>query len=98
MKCGKNKPSRLIRKAIVRRENFLYGVSVNLQSHWSGAIMKNKMTKSVGVMIAAMMWLDVGQAQAQTIPGGRPEDATMAATKPDEYAWQLFLALNRQAL
>ncbi len=60
--------------------------------------MKNKLMKSMGVMIAAMMWVDGGQAQAQTIPGGRPEDATMAATKPDEYAWQLFLALNRQAL
>jgi hypothetical protein len=32
------------------------------------------------------------------LPGGRPEDATLAQTNPDEYAWKLFLAINRQAL
>jgi hypothetical protein len=30
-------------------------------------------------------------------PGGTPSDATMAAQNPDEYAWQLFFFLNRQA-
>jgi hypothetical protein len=32
------------------------------------------------------------------MPGGRREDIEMAQTNPDEYAWRLFLALNRQAL
>jgi hypothetical protein len=32
------------------------------------------------------------------MPGGRPEDAALAQTDPDEYAWKLFLAINRQAL
>lgn len=37
-------------------------------------------------------------AQAQTPePGGTPEDAIMALRNPDEYAWKLFLFLNRQA-
>jgi hypothetical protein len=29
-------------------------------------------------------------------PGGTPEDANMAFFNPDEYAWKLFLSLNRQ--
>lgn len=32
------------------------------------------------------------------MPGGRPEDVALAQTDPDEYAWKLFLAINRQAL
>jgi hypothetical protein len=31
-------------------------------------------------------------------PGGKADDALNALTKPDEYAWQLFFFLNRQAL
>lgn len=30
-------------------------------------------------------------------PGGRPEDIALAASNPDEYAWRLFLFMNRQA-
>src|SRR5258705_294191 len=32
------------------------------------------------------------------LPGGRPEDTKMAQDNPDEYAWRLFLGINRQAL
>lgn len=32
------------------------------------------------------------------MPGGRAEDIHLAKTNPDEYAWRLFLAINRQAL
>jgi hypothetical protein len=32
------------------------------------------------------------------LPGGRPEDVSLAANNPDEYAWQLFLGINRQAI
>jgi hypothetical protein len=32
------------------------------------------------------------------MPGGRAEDIAMAQSDPDEYAWKLFLAMNRQAL
>ncbi len=32
------------------------------------------------------------------LPGGRPEDTALAQSDPDEYAWKLFLAINRQAL
>lgn len=31
-------------------------------------------------------------------PGGTPEDVALAINKPHEYAWQLMLFLNRQAL
>jgi hypothetical protein len=31
-------------------------------------------------------------------PGGEPADVALATTDPDEYAWRLFLFLNRQAL
>lgn len=31
------------------------------------------------------------------LPGGRAEDVSLAANSPDEYAWQLFLGMNRQA-
>jgi hypothetical protein len=37
-------------------------------------------------------------AQQAVEPGGRPEDAQLATTNPDEYAWRLFLFINRQAL
>ncbi len=33
-----------------------------------------------------------------TIPGGRAEDTAAAINTPHEFAWSLFLALNRQAL
>src|SRR5215218_2281583 len=32
------------------------------------------------------------------MPGGRTQDIEMAQKTPDEYAWRLFLAINRQAL
>ncbi len=38
-----------------------------------------------------------GKTKGQTIPGGRPEDTALATNNPDEFAWQLFLSLNRQA-
>lgn len=36
--------------------------------------------------------------KASDSPGGRPEDTDMAIHNPHEFAWRLFLALNRQAL
>lgn len=36
-------------------------------------------------------------AAAQPLPGGRPEDAQLAKSDPDEFAWRLFLALERPA-
>lgn len=45
---------------------------------------------------------DGGQKQKKTaafeIPGGRTEDTAMAINNPHEFAWQLFLGINRQAL
>lgn len=32
------------------------------------------------------------------LPGGRPQDTARAIQEPDEFAWQLFLSLSRQAL
>ena len=55
-------------------------------------------------MIAGLVGLAflgfVSPLSAQQIvePGGRPEDATLASSNPDEFAWQLFLYINRQAL
>ncbi len=37
-------------------------------------------------------------SKAHSIPGGRPIDTAMAVNNPDEFAWQLFFGLNRQAL
>jgi hypothetical protein len=37
------------------------------------------------------------QAASSPEPGGTPDDAALALTKPDEYAWKLFLFINRQA-
>jgi hypothetical protein len=36
-------------------------------------------------------------AQQLVEPGGRPDDARLASSNPDEFAWQLFLFLNHQA-
>ena len=36
-------------------------------------------------------------AFAQTLPGGSPQDVSDAVSHPQEYAWRLFLAPNRQA-
>jgi hypothetical protein len=33
----------------------------------------------------------------EQLPGGRSEDVSLAINNPDEYAWRLFLAINRQA-
>lgn len=56
-----------------------------------------RFSKFTGIAVAAVMWSNVGVAQTVTLPGGRPEDALLAKSNPDEYAWKLFLALNRQA-
>ena len=39
-----------------------------------------------------------GTEDPNVMPGGRPQDIAMAQSDPDEYAWKLFLAINRQAL
>jgi hypothetical protein len=40
----------------------------------------------------------VKKPRTQAIPGGRIEDTALAINNPDEFAWHLFLGLNRQAL
>jgi hypothetical protein len=49
------------------------------------------------VLACATLFASPAIAQQMTEPGGRPEDAKLAATNPDEYAWQLFLFINMQA-
>lgn len=44
----------------------------------------------------AAPFADVASAQTKE-PGGTPEAAMLALTNPHEFAWQLFLYLNRQA-
>jgi hypothetical protein len=41
----------------------------------------------------------VSSAYAQQLaePGGQPQDAVLASSNPDEFAWRLFLFLNHQA-
>jgi hypothetical protein len=57
------------------------------------------MRKAAAIVALACASLMTPKAQAQTItePGGRAEDARLAVVNPDEFAWQLFLFLNRQA-
>jgi hypothetical protein len=45
------------------------------------------------------LWAATFSADAQQLvePGGRPEDAKLANSDPNEFAWQLFLFLNHQA-
>lgn len=47
-----------------------------------------------------LLCLTIGAASRQAgdtpLPGGRPEDANTAINNPDQYAWELFLALNQQ--
>jgi hypothetical protein len=42
--------------------------------------------------------INIPSADPNVMPGGRAEDLAMAQSDPDEYAWKLFLAINRQAL
>jgi hypothetical protein len=44
--------------------------------------------------LSVLAW--TGSAVAQ-MPGGAPQDVSDAINNPHEYAWRLFLALNRQA-
>ncbi|MGX8010101.1 hypothetical protein ACVDG8_014610 [Mesorhizobium sp. ORM8.1] len=53
--------------------------------------------------VAGFAFLLVGSTAATSAeqivePGGTPEDAQMALSNPDEFAWRLFLYINRQAL
>jgi hypothetical protein len=51
-----------------------------------------------GVFVAAAMLATTSAAFSQVKePGGTPEDVKLAITSPHEYAWQLFMFLNRQA-
>jgi hypothetical protein len=52
------------------------------------------------LVVSAMLGLGIASAGAQqaTEPGGNPNDTALAIQNPDEYAWRLFLFLNRQAL
>ena len=51
------------------------------------------------LIAAACFVLTVQPTSAQTLePGGTLEATALALTKPHEYAWQLFLYLNRQAM
>jgi hypothetical protein len=58
----------------------------------------------LGLLAAALRTPVAGQlpppvpVPGTALPGGRPEDAALAVANPDEFAWQLFLALCRQAL
>src|SRR5215468_965252 len=51
---------------------------------------------AAGAVLAAIATFDVASAQ-NLEPGGTPEAARLALTNPHEFAWQLFLYLNRQA-
>src|SRR5438270_7474387 len=42
-------------------------------------------------------WSTAVSSDDEQLPGGRPEDVSLAINNPDEYAWRLFLAINRQA-
>lgn len=49
-------------------------------------------------LILAFAMILVPGAIAQTVePGGRPQDVDLAINNPDEYAWQLFFFVCRQA-
>jgi hypothetical protein len=51
-------------------------------------------------LIVAGWWINrptVALSAPSEEPGGSPADAVAASQHPDEYAWQLFLFLNRQA-
>lgn len=58
------------------------------------------MTRAALRLIVTTCLVSITQpALAQTTePGGTPEATVLALTKPHEYAWQLFLYLNRQAM
>jgi hypothetical protein len=49
-----------------------------------------------GLTIGALLVVRPAMSQVDE-PGGTPEAARMAIQDPDEYAWQLFLYINRQA-
>jgi hypothetical protein len=51
----------------------------------------------VFIGILASVQLAAALDKDKPLPGGRPEDVALAANSPDEYAWQLFLGINRQA-
>jgi len=57
------------------------------------------MQRVIFVILCACLWAIASSVSAQSLvePGGRPEDAKLASSNPDEYAWQLFLFLNHQA-
>lgn len=50
--------------------------------------------------VMASLVLTTCRSEAQTVaePGGTAADTALAIQNPDEYAWKLFLFLNRQAL
>jgi hypothetical protein len=49
------------------------------------------------IMVVCSIFLSTAYAQSLTEPGGSNEDSGRALRNPDEYAWQLFLHLNRPA-
>jgi hypothetical protein len=55
--------------------------------------------KSVWLCTSVLLLGGIVQAQSPNSqePGGTPDDTVMALTKPDEFAWKLFLFINRQA-
>jgi len=52
---------------------------------------------AVGLILAACRRESAPALSAAAATGGRPEDVALAVNDPDEYAWRLFFAVNRQA-
>jgi hypothetical protein len=54
-----------------------------------------KAPKALLACFSLLAW--TATALAQPLPGGAPQDISDAINNPHEYAWRLFLAINRQA-
>jgi hypothetical protein len=53
---------------------------------------------SLAILVCMTLAVCRAEAQPATEPGGSAADTASAIQNPDEYAWKLFLYLNRQAL
>jgi hypothetical protein len=56
----------------------------------------SKRTLAIALLVGCSS-AKAGESPLSPLPGGTPEDADLAINHPDDYAWKLFLGINRQA-